>query len=438
LRWFGLADFPATAEAVSEYGAQLSVEYRDGDDHALWRLLCTYTGLDELRLDKLLPSTLVDRFVNAPGGHAMNWRSARHAEIVDLLKAGLPEAPVHMGALLGVTNEAIYTIAHFPRLLLGIRWYDKNTLDCLYKAETVLEGEGATEAWKECSLRYLGLGLTRRKIDGERMLLACIASVDKGLGYLREDPSPSECGYCTKACSKPRLRVELYRCLGAAERKLAKSDKTVDRMSRAREAFAKGAEYLGPDVDQEIRADYSFSHGYLLFESAVLTPGALSYRNSLEEARGEFAKAAEAKPSWAAPLLRIGIINVLLADTSLGRDEFAHAEEYATRETNADAWLTGLLSSLALLAVTDPDAGDCDRALQRVRGLFLDRLIPRGPRECHAFDAGVFYEAVRDRVIPGPLETAFRLLIASGGWAPYKTLDEQRDRLASTTATDVN
>lgn len=329
-----------------------------------------------------------------------------HGDIVALLREGLRDVPlVHPGV---INKDTLLAVDGYARLLHGIQLMNKTWEGARNKLESLDHSK-----FTYCPLRSYALSQCARKIKTWQGKASWELLKDAA-EYLRTGADEESCTRCGDKvrCSKRLLSIQIRRGLAVVYRDSGRTEEA-DR------EFALAFKLADdPGVDKHIKANVAYSWGYLDLERAGkaaglgssggsfasnLEPVQAYLRNALE--RFEFAN--DAYPEWPAPKSRAAIARQLdrvarisTASSPVTTDDdtvvdYLQARRRATTlGDEGEHALTAVLAGLgAAMLDTDYRENEAKKLTRELAGLLLRRDPGKKPRECHAFDAELVWQA---------------------------------------------
>ena len=356
------------------------------------------------------------------------------ADAISLLEDGLPINPVHFLDVYVATKDTLLTPG-YSNLIRAIRMTEKDY-------QEALEFLRSCSSAHVCALDAYIRGQCLRKGGTNEHITESLEVLRHAADQLERESDSPHCGACEIDYIKDKLKAEILRGLGAAYRKDGKWEDS-------RMAFDKAVVVVrdNPHFSGKVKADVFYSYGYLEYEWA--------YRNRhshheesvrrLQHARELLNDSYEFRERrWGCPWCRLSIVRLLLdrIDEDDVRDDIMNGFLTARRLENAigdtEALLTAAVSGFAALALNLQSAHTKDfefsaaGVYSKLQKLYKTRVVPKGARNCHAFDIEVIFKAIykeKDQTGNIQLDKTRALINQSREWQ-VETLDAQQKLLA--------
>jgi hypothetical protein len=324
-----------------------------------------------------------------------------HTLVLELLKKGMPESPVHVPLCAFHRNdfEQLLRVPHYAAVLLVLRLMKEDYGRALKMARDVVNAHQYHHALVDCALLHYVQAQCHRKL-GRGHYPEALAMHNEAANRLSCWKTTEGCP-CGANCSRNGLLAEVHRGLAALYRGNGKFD-------QAAKELTKGARYLSAaDVHDGIRADYNYTHGYFHLEVAAQLLEKQGWHrdsaasNHLSKAKALFSKSHKQLDSWSAPLSRLAMSEQLLGEDHEGFNmHYVFAYTKATMERdNVEGILTGINARFAVLVddyfskLNEPRSFNPQDVRRDLLLLFNgDKHVAAGPRQCHAFDNRVILQ----------------------------------------------
>jgi hypothetical protein len=330
-----------------------------------------------------------------------------YRDILELLKIGFPEHPVHMDCIPQVTIDTLFANPDFAALLNAIRFTETDP----DKAISFLEAR-EWAGLRECPLLDYAWAQCLRKAGRLGEAMACLKCMRRRLRRRGNKQSP-----CDLGCQLNDLTVVANRALGVAYR-------NNESFSDAEQCFSEGERVL-PGVSASVAADFLYSYGYFEFERAyklrfLKEPGIEEwrYKVALQKAGELFSRSIEHSEIDSAPasaaLTRLPIVHLLMDDSSTAVQEFAEGKFVSEAVGGMEPTLSAINCRFAIIFLdafrqSQGNAGEnspSKKVFSDLEKLFRKCFVPVGPLQCHAFDIAVILHRREGPSTPGDFRKA--------------------------------